>query len=409
MKKIYTIIAILFLFAGANAQTSESRALSSKHLTPFTGQKNYNHSPNHEKSGPAAFWIDLDSADSFNAASLGLNYARFRWDNNFHYVNADTLGGHFGLSNYYMVMFDTLVDSYNAAGPFPYSRSAYPTLSVDSVLLWVGQENNSGNDDTLIVQILGVQHHATGLATYPDTAGTIMYSNDMFILPASAPLNTGNYGDGFFFVYHPSSPNLPTNTFTIKVQYLGAKTDSFMFVAGCPAFSGAGACAGFTMADSSSYHPNSFYKETQTSTNFKEDRVWPTPGDGYLYYECNSVTGFTYGVDGFDYIQNIGVNAKVTITTGMTENKSLGIKLFQNMPNPFTNTSNVTYELAKHGNVTFEVTDLAGRVIVAMNEGGQDAGRHTITLDGKNFSQGVYFYTVNVDGVKLSNKMIVTK
>ncbi len=407
MKKIYTIIAIMFFAAGAFAQTSGGVALPKRQLTEFKQQKRIVNNPNHEKT-TIGFWIDLDSADSFNSASVGVGYSRFAWECNTHYVASDTTGGHYGLKNDYMVMFDTLVDTYNAAGPTPYAKSLYPTVSVDSLLLWIGQENNSGIDDTLVVSILGTQSHATGLALYPDTAGVTVYSRDTFFIPATAPLDAGNYIDGYFAVLSPNGGagvNLPTNKWTVKVQYLGNKLDTFMFVAGCPSFSGANSCAGFTMADSSSYRPNSFYKETQG--NFH--RYWPTTTDGFLYYECNGTANFQYGVDGSDYIQNIGINAYITATTGMQENSSLGIKLLQNMPNPFNNTTNVSYQLAKRGNVTFEITDLAGRVIMNSNEGSVEAGRHTITLDGKNFSQGVYFYSLNVDGVKLTNRMIITK
>ena len=311
------------------------------------------------------------------------------------------------MKNDYWVKFDTLVDSYNSSGPTPYSRATFPTVHMDSLAFWIGQENNSGNDDTLVIQVVRVIHPATGLYNFPDTAatGANVYSSDTIYIPASAPLNV-DYGDGYvgaIGVHQGAGITIPS-AFAVHVQYLGNKADSFMFVAGTPSFAGAGGCAGYTMADSSSYHPNSFYKE-----NIQFHRIYPTTGDGFVYYECNGANGFTYGVDGFDYVQNIGVYPKVTITTGILENKSLGVKLFQNMPNPFNNTSDVSYNLAKRGNVTFEVTDLAGRVIVALNEGAMDAGTHTITIDGKNLSQGVYFYTLNVDGVKLTNKMVVKK
>ncbi len=321
MKKIYTLVAALVLFLGvANAQNSNTVLLANDmigHVAKPLAKPVHHAAVNHQKS-VQPFWIDLDSADAYNAASLGLNYSRFRWDCNMHYTSADTAGGHLGLKNQIYVVFDTLVDSYNAAGPFPYSHYSYPTVSVDSIMLRVGQENNTGQDDTLVISILGVQHHATCLAIYPDTAAVTVYSRDTLIIPASAPLNPGDYTDGMFLFWHPSHPQLPTNTFCVKVEYFGAKQDSFMFVAGCPSFSGFNSCASFTMADSSSYHPNSFYKD-----NVQFHQTYPTLCDSFPWYECNSNSTYSYGADGSDYVQNIGIMVKVDIGSTLCNNLTI--------------------------------------------------------------------------------------
>ena len=101
--------------------------------------------------------------------------------------------------------------------------------------------------------------------------------------------------------------------------------------------------------------------------------------------------------------------AFLDIVTGIQENKELGIKLNQNIPNPFNGTSDISYQIAKRGNVTMNITDISGRNVMTINEGAKDAGTYKVTIDSKDLSQGVYFYTLNVDGYKLTNRMIVTK
>lgn len=408
MKKIYTIILATLLFAGANAQTESN---------------NFPQTPGHQitQSKPlsrllektSTYWMDLDSADAFYAAFNGVAYSRFAWISNEHYVKADTAGGNYGLIRDLEVTYDTLVDPYTLTGGFPtaYSRNN-ATVMIDSIIVWCGQVNYSGIDDTVIIKVVDVK---TGtyfaLEGYADTAatGANVYWADTVIIPANAPFDSGTGGiyNGYFLGV-PVNLNVtaisPSNRFAVQVQYWGSKQDTFMFVAGCPSFSGSGACSGYTMADTSWYYGNTIVKQNDWNA------YYPTSAGGFLYYDCDGVNGFTYGTDGGLYTQDADIFVKVDYTLGIQENKAQGIKLMQNVPNPFNNTTEITYQLAKRSaNVTLEITDLAGRVVSSINEGAKDAGKYTITLDSKNLSQGAYFYSLNVDGYKLTNRMLITK
>jgi len=406
MKKIYTIIVAMLIFAGAYAQNE------STHWAPFPGNqwtspKALSHF--NEKS-TQMFWINLDSADAYYAINNGLGYSRFAWNANEHYVRTDTAGGHYGLIRDLEVSFDTLVDPYNPI-PVAYSRNN-ATVAIDSIILWCGQVNYSGIDDTIILKIVDVKNGTYfALEGYADTAatGANVYWADTIIIPHGSPLDTG-VGGSFngFLLGVPVNLNLtgvsPSNKFAVQAQYWGNKQDTFMFVAGCPSFAGAVNCTGFTMADTSWYYGNTIVNENDWNA------YYPTNTGGFLYYDCNGTTGFQYGIDGSLYTQDADIWVKVSYTVGIQENKALGIKLNQNIPNPFNNTTDITYQLAKRaGNVTLEVTDLTGRVVNTINEGAKDSGKYTITLDSKNLSQGAYFYTLTVDGYRLTNKMIVTK
>ncbi len=308
MKKIYFILAAIVLTMGvAKTQNTQNVMLGDGmigHQLPADAKaKAIHHGKHHEKT--VGFWVDLDTADSFNSASMGVGYSRFLWNANMHYTLADTLGGHHNLQNAFYVLFDTLVDAYNPNGPTPYANVTNPTVFVDSLLLWCSQVNYSGIDDTLIISILGIQTHPTGLARYPDTSAspaTVYYSDTIYI-PATQPLNQYNA------LTIAPMVQLPTNVYTVKVEYWGNKLDTFSFVAGTPTFPGANLCVGYTLADSSSYRPNSFHKDV------KCHRTIPLLNDsiGYNYIECNGTNGFQLGVDGIDIIENICLSSFVNI------------------------------------------------------------------------------------------------
>jgi hypothetical protein len=79
--------------------------------------------------------------------------------------------------------------------------------------------------------------------------------------------------------------------------------------------------------------------------------------------------------------------------------------LGQNIPNPFSKESSVTYKLATDANsVLFTVTDVMGRVI-SSKKIESSKGTHSIKLE--NYSAGLYYYSLNVDGKITTKKMIV--
>jgi len=97
---------------------------------------------------------------------------------------------------------------------------------------------------------------------------------------------------------------------------------------------------------------------------------------------------------GFD--PNIGVNEL---------EKSSGIVLGQNFPNPFTKESTVSYQLTKNAaSVIFSVTDVTGRII-ASEKLGKTAGEYTVKLGS--FASGLYYYSLIVDGYISTKKFIV--
>jgi hypothetical protein len=85
------------------------------------------------------------------------------------------------------------------------------------------------------------------------------------------------------------------------------------------------------------------------------------------------------------------------------------------LPNPFTTTTTIRYELPTAGNVNLRVYDATGRLVASLAEGTRTAGRHETDFSpapGSENPGGVYFtqLTVNVDGTTWTEttKLVMT-
>jgi len=83
--------------------------------------------------------------------------------------------------------------------------------------------------------------------------------------------------------------------------------------------------------------------------------------------------------------------------------------LGQNSPNPFNGYTSISYSLTKGANVTFDVVDITGKLVYSSNEGEKAAGIHKIQMNAEGFAAGVYYYTITVNGAKMTKKMVLTE
>jgi hypothetical protein len=81
--------------------------------------------------------------------------------------------------------------------------------------------------------------------------------------------------------------------------------------------------------------------------------------------------------------------------------------LLQNQPNPAEGSTEIVYYLNHYANVALEITNVQGQQVFAEEYGRQVTGEHRITLTTNGFSPGVYFYSLIVDGERLTRKMMV--
>ncbi|OGU76374.1 MAG: hypothetical protein A2W11_13880 [Ignavibacteria bacterium RBG_16_35_7] len=83
--------------------------------------------------------------------------------------------------------------------------------------------------------------------------------------------------------------------------------------------------------------------------------------------------------------------------------------LAQNYPNPFNPTTDIKFTVAKEGFVTLKVYDLLGKQVATLVDQHMTSGGYTADFDASNLASGTYIYTLSVNGVSISKKMMLLK
>ena len=87
-----------------------------------------------------------------------------------------------------------------------------------------------------------------------------------------------------------------------------------------------------------------------------------------------------------------------------------GAKLSQNMPNPTSGVSAISYELENSSEISLNVFDVTGKVVATQNIGEQNAGAHSVNFNAASLSAGVYYYSLTVNNTATAAmKMVVIK
>ncbi len=86
-----------------------------------------------------------------------------------------------------------------------------------------------------------------------------------------------------------------------------------------------------------------------------------------------------------------------------------GFKLEQNYPNPFNPSTTINYSLNQPGLVTLKVYDITGREVATLVNSRENAGDHAVSFDAANLASGVYIYTLQSNGLRLTNRMTLIK
>lgn len=83
--------------------------------------------------------------------------------------------------------------------------------------------------------------------------------------------------------------------------------------------------------------------------------------------------------------------------------------LSQNYPNPFNPITNINYSLGSNGAVNLKVFDIRGGLVRELLNEEMRAGQHQVSFDGSSLASGVYFYTMTVNNVSKTKKLVLMK
>jgi flagellar hook assembly protein FlgD len=85
-------------------------------------------------------------------------------------------------------------------------------------------------------------------------------------------------------------------------------------------------------------------------------------------------------------------------------------ELLQNVPNPFNGTTQIGYKLENESTVHLNIYNYTGQLISQINEGTQTKGTHQISFNATGLTNGIYFYSISVNGQTTdARKMTVIK
>jgi len=113
---------------------------------------------------------------------------------------------------------------------------------------------------------------------------------------------------------------------------------------------------------------------------------------------------------------NTTLRSQVALSGVMTEKTSslYPFLLYQNSPNPFSSQTLICYSLPREGRASLSIYDVSGLLVKTLVNANMRPGIYNINWNGddgqgKKLCQGVYFFTLKVDGQKLQRKMLMLR
>jgi len=98
----------------------------------------------------------------------------------------------------------------------------------------------------------------------------------------------------------------------------------------------------------------------------------------------------------------------VGMLVGLEDANGIQFTVGQNEPNPAFGKVSIDYVLPKAGKVHFELRNALGQVITSTEET-NNSGNNTMVVDASKLSNGVYYYTFEFDGKRITHKMVVSE
>lgn len=187
---------------------------------------------------------------------------------------------------------------------------------------------------------------------------------------------------------------------------------------------------GLELQDSTTYYAcytkvgsnGKFYvaKDYDRWNSFSYDNGWsiliwsPTSGMssvqydwGYLWWTQRLSKG---SVPAIRFIVSDVINDAPNPPSAIEDVKAEATSDMQVYPNPATDKVTLSYTLTQSGDVNITIMDVMGRVVMSENQGKKEAGfAYKTNINTSNMNNGTYFYTVEVNGAKSTNKLVINR
>jgi hypothetical protein len=161
-----------------------------------------------------------------------------------------------------------------------------------------------------------------------------------------------------------------------------------------------------------------FDKQTLIPTDNSFFSIYTEPSTDSGWYNINvtarRMTAKSIALE-HSHVIVLRVNESSDVATG-TDNPNVPqtFTLFQNQPNPFNPTTQISYYLPKACHAKLTIYNVLGQSVRVLYDGYQEAGLQTVTWDGKNsdgvdLSSGIYFYRLQAGDFNQTRKMSLMK
>ena len=87
----------------------------------------------------------------------------------------------------------------------------------------------------------------------------------------------------------------------------------------------------------------------------------------------------------------------------------LNFSLEDNVPNPFTESTEIRYTLARRTHVELTVYDMSGREVAELVDARQDSGGYSVRFEAADLPGGMYFYKMKTGAGSLTKKMYLAR
>ncbi len=129
----------------------------------------------------------------------------------------------------------------------------------------------------------------------------------------------------------------------------------------------------------------------------------------------NSAQNCTQLYEGKVYVFNTGSISPITATTQQETSQQLktnvstpaAITHLTNYPNPFTDFTTLSFNLAQEGKVSIGLYDLSGRLVQSIADDYMNSGLQTFNIERQNLTAGTYIIQVSTTQTSFSRKVMV--
>jgi len=96
----------------------------------------------------------------------------------------------------------------------------------------------------------------------------------------------------------------------------------------------------------------------------------------------------------------------VTVNSETVLGKNKAAELLPNIPNPFCDKTTIRYSVNEAGYIRIKISDYSGRLVSIRDEGWKEPGEYQLALTSENLVSGVYFCTVESNGMRTDSQKI---